>query len=94
MQSTMFPLTASLPPTPFVFDPASLYARLRILTDGRAPRGLRYPLAALLTNDLTLGLVARRDTRTWRKHDASTPPFPITLSPYLPRPDFASALSA
>jgi len=39
----------TLPATPFVFSPASLYARLLTLTDGRDPRGVRYPLAALLT---------------------------------------------
>jgi len=44
---TLSPL--SLPPTPFVFDPACLYARLLTLTDHRDPRDLRYPLAALLT---------------------------------------------
>ncbi len=49
MQSIMSPLTVSLPPAPFVFDPACLYARLHTLTDGRDPRGVRYPLAALLT---------------------------------------------
>jgi predicted transposase YbfD/YdcC len=36
-------------PVPFLFSPLSLYARLLTLTDRRDPRGVRYPLAALLT---------------------------------------------
>jgi predicted transposase YbfD/YdcC len=49
MQSSTSALTVSLPAAPFLFSPTSLYARLLTLTDRRDPRGLRYPLAALLT---------------------------------------------
>lgn len=49
MQSTMPSLTVALPHAPFLFSPLSLYARLLTLPDYRDPRGIRYPLAALLT---------------------------------------------
>lgn len=49
MQSTTSSLTVSLPSVPFLFSPHSLYAHLLTLTDHRDPRGVRYPLAALLT---------------------------------------------
>ncbi len=49
MQFTTSALTVSLPRVPFLFSPLSLYARLLTLTDQRDPRGVRYPLAALLT---------------------------------------------
>ena len=49
MQSSTLTLTLSLPPVPFLFSPLSLYARLLTLTDQRDPRGVRYPLAVLLT---------------------------------------------
>jgi predicted transposase YbfD/YdcC len=49
MQSSTSALTVSLPCAPFLFSPASLYACLLTLTDHRDPRGVRYPLAILLT---------------------------------------------
>ncbi len=49
MQSSTSALTVSLPSHPFLFSPTSLYARFLTLTDQRDPRGLRYPLAVLLT---------------------------------------------
>lgn len=49
MQSIMPSLTLSLPGVPFLFSPASLFARFCTLTDQRDPRGIRYPLAILLT---------------------------------------------
>ncbi len=49
MQSTTSSLTVALPRIPFLFSPLSLYARLLTLTDRRDPRGVRYPLAVLLT---------------------------------------------
>ena len=49
MQSTTPALTVALPSVPFLFSPLSLYARLLTLTDHRDPRGVRYPLAVLLT---------------------------------------------
>ncbi len=49
MQSSTSALTVCLPSVPFLFSPASLYAHLLTLTDQRDPRGIRYPLAALLT---------------------------------------------
>lgn len=49
MQSTTSALAICLPSVPFLFSPASLYARLLTLTDHRDPRGVRYPLAAFLT---------------------------------------------
>lgn len=49
MQSTTPSLALALPHVPFLFSPLSLYARLLTLTDQRDPRGIRYPLAALLT---------------------------------------------
>ena len=49
MQSTIPALTVALPRLPFLFSPMSLYARLLTLTDHRDPRGVRYPLAMLLT---------------------------------------------
>lgn len=63
MQSIMSPLAVSLPATPFVFDPASLYARLRTLPDRRDPRGVRYPLAALLTIATLAKLAGQNQTR-------------------------------
>jgi predicted transposase YbfD/YdcC len=49
MQSTTPLLAIALPRVPFLFSPHSLYARLLTLTDQRDPRGVRYPLAVLLT---------------------------------------------
>jgi len=49
MQSSTSALAISLPAVPFLFNPSSLYARLLTLTDRRDPRGVRYPLAVLLT---------------------------------------------
>jgi hypothetical protein len=49
MQSNTSALTLSLPAAPFLFSPLSLSARLLTLTDHRDPRGVRYPLAVLLT---------------------------------------------
>ncbi len=49
MQSSTSALTVSLPSHPFLFSPTSLYARFLTLTDQRDPRGVRYPLAVLLT---------------------------------------------
>lgn len=49
MQSTTPALAIALPRVPFLFSPLSLYARLLTLTDQRDPRGVRYPLAVLLT---------------------------------------------
>jgi DDE_Tnp_1-associated/Transposase DDE domain len=49
MQSSTSALTVSLPRVPFLFSPTSLYAHLLTLTDQRDPRGVRYPLAVLLT---------------------------------------------
>ena len=49
MQSTTPALAIALPRVSFLFSPLSLYARLLTLTDQRDPRGVRYPLAALLT---------------------------------------------
>jgi len=45
----MSSFAVSLPAIPFLFSPTSLYAHFLTLTDQRDPRGLRYPLAALLT---------------------------------------------
>jgi hypothetical protein len=60
MQSTTVSLTVSLPRVPFLFSPTSLYAHLLTLTDQRDPRGVRYPLAALLTI-ATLAKLAEQD---------------------------------
>jgi predicted transposase YbfD/YdcC len=49
MQSTMPSLTVALPRVSFLFSPLSLYAHFLTLTDHRDPRGVRYPLAVLLT---------------------------------------------
>lgn len=49
MQSSTSAFTVSLPSVPFLFSPTSLYARFCALTDQRDPRGVRYPLAVLLT---------------------------------------------
>jgi predicted transposase YbfD/YdcC len=49
MQSSTSALTVSLPRVPLLFSPTSLYAHLLTLTDQRDPRGVRYPLAVLLT---------------------------------------------
>jgi predicted transposase YbfD/YdcC len=61
MQSIMPSLTVSLPRVPFLFSPLSLYARFLTLTDRRDPRGVRYPLAALLTI-ATLAKLAEQDS--------------------------------
>ena len=49
MQSSMPALAIALPRFPFLFSPLSLSARLLTLTDQRDRRGIRYPLAVLLT---------------------------------------------
>lgn len=49
MQSSTPSLSVALPDVPFLFSPHSLYARLLTLTDHRDPRGVRYPLAILVT---------------------------------------------
>ena len=49
MHSTTPTLTVPLPTVPFLFSPTSLYAHFLTLSDHRDPRGVRYPLAALLT---------------------------------------------
>lgn len=49
MQSTMSSLTVTLPRVPFLFSSRSLSARFCTLTDHRDPRGVRDPLAVLLT---------------------------------------------
>jgi predicted transposase YbfD/YdcC len=60
MQSTTPSLVIPLPRVPFLFSPASLYARFLTLPDRRDPRGVRYPLAALLTI-ATLAKLAEQD---------------------------------
>jgi predicted transposase YbfD/YdcC len=61
MQSTTASLTVPLPAVPFLFSPLSLYAHLLTLTDHRDPRGIRYPLAVLLTI-ATLAKLAEQDS--------------------------------
>lgn len=61
MHSTTPALTVALPRVPFLFSPLSLYARLLTLTDQRDPRGVRYPLAVLLTI-ATLAKLAEQDS--------------------------------
>ncbi|MDW8215729.1 MAG: transposase family protein [Roseiflexaceae bacterium] len=49
MNSTTIPFTIQLPPDmPFAFSLQALYERLETVTDRRDPRGVRYPLPALL----------------------------------------------
>src|SRR5438132_11215559 len=60
MHSTTPSLTVALPRVPFLFSPLSLYAHFLTLTDHRDPRGVRYPLAALLTI-ATLAKLAEQD---------------------------------
>jgi predicted transposase YbfD/YdcC len=54
-------LARSLPRVPFLFRPSSLFARFCSLTDQRDPRGIRYPLAVLLTI-ATLAKLAEQDS--------------------------------
>jgi predicted transposase YbfD/YdcC len=61
MQSTISSPTLSLPTVPFLFSPLSLYAHLLTLTDQRDARGIRYPLAVLLTI-ATLAKLAEQDS--------------------------------
>ena len=61
MQSSTPSLTIALPRVPFLFSPHSLYAHLLTLTDQRDPRGVRYPLAVLLTI-ATLAKLAEQDS--------------------------------
>jgi hypothetical protein len=63
MQSSTSPLAVSLPSVPFLFSPTSLYARLLTLTDHRDPRGVRYPLAVLLTIATLAKLAEQNDPR-------------------------------
>ncbi len=49
MQSTIPALTVAVPRIPFLLSPASLAARFLTLTDRRDRRGIRSPLAVLLT---------------------------------------------
>jgi predicted transposase YbfD/YdcC len=49
MDSTTIPFTIQLPTTlPFAFSLQALLDRFQTLTDGRKPRGVRYPLEVLL----------------------------------------------
>jgi predicted transposase YbfD/YdcC len=63
MQSSTSALTLSLPHVPFLFSPHSLYAHLLTLTDPRDPRGVRYPLAVLLTIATLAKLAAQNSPR-------------------------------
>ena len=75
MQSTTPALTVALPRLPFLFSPASLYARLLTLTDQRDPRGIRSPLAVLLTIAALAKLAAQDSPRAiadWARLRAPT----------------------
>src|SRR5713226_1628225 len=63
MQSSTSALTVSLPRVPFLFSPASLYARFCTLTAQRDPRGVRYPLAVLLTIATLAKLAEQNEVR-------------------------------
>jgi len=56
-----------------VFDVGSLYAQLQVLKDGRKPRGIRYPLAAILVM-MVMAKLCGEDTPSgiadWVKHRA------------------------
>ena len=56
-------LQAPLPAGPLIFSPHSLYARLQLLVDQRCPRGVRYPLAVLLTIAVLAKLADQNLTR-------------------------------
>lgn len=49
MYSTILPFSFALPTNSLVFDVGALYQHLRSLADQRDRRGLRYPLALILT---------------------------------------------
>jgi predicted transposase YbfD/YdcC len=49
MYSTILPFSFALPTSALVLDVAALYQHLQLLTDQRDRRGLRYPLALILT---------------------------------------------
>ena len=49
MYSTILPFSFALPTNAVVFDVGALYQHLLSLTDQRDRRGLRYPLALILT---------------------------------------------
>ena len=75
MQSTTSALTVCLPCVPFLFSPTSLYARLLTLSDQGDPRGVRYPLAALLTIAALAKLAAQDSPRAiadWARLRAPT----------------------
>jgi len=56
-----------------VFDVGSLYAQLQVLKDGRKPRGIRYPLVAILVM-MVMAKLCGEDTPSgiadWVKHRA------------------------
>ncbi len=56
-----------------VFDVGSLYAHLQVLKDGRKPRGIRYPLVAILVM-MVMAKLCGEDTPSgiadWVKHGA------------------------
>ena len=49
MYSTILPFAFALPANSLVFDVGALYQHLQSLADQRDRRGLRYPLALILT---------------------------------------------
>jgi len=49
MYSTILPFSFALPTDDLLFDVADLYREMQALTDQRKRRGLRYPLALILT---------------------------------------------
>jgi predicted transposase YbfD/YdcC len=63
MQSITCLPTLLLPVAPFLFSPASLYARLHTLPDRRNRRGTRYPLAVLLAIAVLAKLAAHDSPR-------------------------------
>src|ERR1700738_5221946 len=75
MQSTTPTLAIALPRVSFLFSPLSLYACLLTLTDYRDPRGVRYPLAVLLTIATLAKLAEQNELRAiadWAQLRAST----------------------
>ena len=75
MQYSTIPFSLVAGDTPFVLDVDALYARARSLTDGRDPRGLRYPLPLLITLAVLAklaGFVRMQDLADWaqlRRHE-------------------------
>jgi hypothetical protein len=99
MHYSTLPFEVNLPEHPIVLDVQALWQRFQTLTDRRAARGIRYPLAVILTIAVLAKLTGANQVRAiaeWTQHrhrelralfglERSTMPHPTTWSRILGR---------